>query len=199
MSRLTTGAEFHNSLLGVGIDPDTMGANILGVKAGTSTNDAATGGVLYETHAGVGNVGTGEDIIASISIPANTLAVDGQGLRFFAFGTFAANGNGKRIRVRFGTTGTNLILDTTAQSISGGMWYLEGWLVRTAATVQRGAARVDYGANNAGTVAQTLIGSQAALSQTLSGAIVLEVTGEATANNDIVCNNFIVEWMDANT
>lgn len=175
-------------------------ANSLGIKPGTSSNDAAVGGVLTEITTQTGNVGAGEDDLASYSVPANTLSANGMSLWFEAFGTFANNLNAKRIRVQFTAgSGTTLVFDLgSGNNFSNQYWHLRGRIVRTGAATQKGSAMLTTGVNGGGP------GSAAAftatgLNQTLSGAVTLKVTGEATSNNDVVIESFTVGWDDANT
>lgn len=171
----------------------SVGASQIGIKAGTSSNDAAVGGVLTVITTQTGNTLTGEDDLASYSVPANTLAVNGQSLWFEAWGTFAANSNSKTVRVRFGTTGTNLI-STLTGVLNGGGWSVRGRIIRTGAATQK--ANGTAIASASGTAdSDTVTG----LDQTLSGAVTLKVTGEATATNDVVLESFIVGWNDNNT
>lgn len=102
----------------------SVGATWLGVRAGTSSNDAAVGGVLYVTATDVGRPGTtSEDTLASYTVPANTLAVNLQSLWFEAHGVFSfAVAGTKTLRVYFGST---VIFDL---SLSTGvtLWSVKG-------------------------------------------------------------------------
>lgn len=161
------------------------------VTPGTSSNDAKVGGVLYVTTTQTGNVGTGEDTLASYSVPANTLAVNGQSLWFEAWGSFAANGNNKTVKARFGSSGTNLMFDTGAVAVNGQDWFLRGRIIRTGAATQKSGVQFTRAVVN--------VDSVTALDQTLSGAVTLAISGEATSNNDIVIESFVVGYDDANS
>lgn len=173
----------------------SVGASQLGIKAGTSTNDAAVGGVLSEGHSATGNVGTGEDDLLTYGVPANTLSANGMSLWFEASGTSAANANAKTLRVRFGTSGTSLIAQfTVTGGGSGSNWVVRGRIIRTGAATQKGYASI-VGSNITNT-SDLATG----LDQTLtSGTVSLRITGEATSNNDIVCQSLIVGYDDQNT
>ncbi len=182
----------------VGINIASPNASQLGVKAGTSTNDAAVGGVLYQTTTQGANVGAGEDDLASYSVPANTLSANGMSLWFEAWGTLANNTNSKVIRVRFtaGSGTTQVFAANAVTTAAGGFaWTLRGRVIRTGAATQKAHATIVYGA--ATVVPQA--GSTTALDQTLSGAVTLKVTGEAVSNSDILLEGFIVGYDDANT
>lgn len=182
----------------------SAGATNLGVKAGTSTNDAAVGGVLFSTVTAQGNALTGEDQLlngtSGYTLPANTLSADGMWVKITAWGTFAGNANNKRFRVRFGNSGTNLAFDTTAGAYSNLVWYVETTVIRTGATTQDAITIATIGGNGGGIAATTYL-QFAALTQTLSGSVLIQVTGETTtsANNDIVLEGAIIEYGDNNT
>lgn len=168
----------------------TVNDGSVAIEAGSSANDAKAGGVLYVATPTTGNVGAGEDDLASYTVPANTLATNGQSLWFEAWGTLAGNTNTKTVRVRFDGT---LIYST--QNIGGAAtpyWFLRGRIVRTGATAQ-----VAYG--EGGGHATTPAISTGTAAATLANALVLKVTGEAVSNNDIVINGFIVGWDNNNT
>lgn len=193
MARHTQGDEFHDGKLGVNINPASMGASGLGGQAGTSSNDWAAGGVLYVTTTQTGNVGIGEDVLASYVVPASTLAVNGQSLWFEASGSFANSANTVTLRVRFGTSGTNLVV-SRIDTATGKTWELRGRIFRTGAATQKGHGRITLD----GSVASTA-NVATGLNQTLSGSVTFEITGEGTSNNDLVLETLVVGWDDANT
>lgn len=162
----------------------------LSVKAGSSTDYARVGGTLYVTTTQTGNITTGEDDLASYSIPANTLAVNGDSIWFEACGTTANNANVKTLRARFGTTGTNVLISRALTISVLGRWMMRGRVVRTGAATQKSYVSMAGSSDNIGDVGT-------ALDQTLSGAVTLKVTGDATSTNDIVLESFTVGW-DAN-
>jgi hypothetical protein len=185
----------------VGVGIATVGATTLGVQAGSSTNDAAVGGVLVESRTQTGNVGLGEDDLFSYSVPADTLNTDGMALHFLAWGRFAANGNTKRVRARFGSSGTSQLFDSTGLSYSGMIWRLEGTVIRTGAATQRSTVHGEIGSNGGGTASTSYLEANNSLNQTLSGTVALRITGETTTNvnNDIIIDACIVWWTDHNT
>lgn len=180
----------YGGTLAVGLT--SVGASVLGVKAGTSTNDAAVGGLLYKTVTAVGNVGTGEDTLASYSLPANTLAVNNQTAIIKAWGHRANNGNTKTLRLKFGSAGTFLLKQDNLTTLTAAGWHIEARVTRLGATSQKAGVRYQ----DVGALEMELVSG---LDQTLSGAVTITLTGEATSNNDIVMEEFTVEWEDANT
>ena len=138
----------------------------------------AIGGTSNVNTTSTGNVGTGEDDLITYSLPANSLTRNGSYIEFEVAGTFAANANNKRIKIYFGATA---IFDTTAQAFNAGSWTAKCTVIRTGATTQK--ASVQFASSN------TLLTSSALYStpaETLSSAVTIKCTGEATSNNDIV-------------
>lgn len=138
----------------------------------------------------VGNVGTGEDDLRTYSVPAATLAVNGDHLVWEAAGTFAGTANDKRVKVKFGAT---TMFDTGVLAITAaGDWQVNGLVIRTGAATQRCVAR--FTSTDAALPTAT---DYTTAAETLSGAITLKLTGEATANNDIVQELLIVRLLPA--
>lgn len=150
---------------------------VLGTKAGTSTTYAKVGGIIDVNTTAVGNVGAGEDDLITYSVPANTMATNGDSIEFEMAGSYAANVNTKRVRIKYGAT---TMLDTTALAINNGAWSCKGRIVRTGAATQK--YYIQFFTDNALLVASTKQGTAA---ETLSGAVTLKATGEATSNDDI--------------
>lgn len=130
----------------------------------------------------VGNVGSGEDNLMTYSVPAGTLATNGQTLRVMAFFTNAANGNTKTIKAYFGATSITL----QSAAVNNGVSWVELKIVRTGATSQ-----LLYGWLGR-TPAFVFFAASAAPAETLSGAVTLKFTGEATSNDDIIQNLMVV-------
>lgn len=180
-------------------------ATIKGRAAGAGTGDptdltaaqvraiigATGGGTLHVNMTQAGNVGTGEDTLASYTVPAGQLAANGDTLWFEAFGTMAANANSKTVRVRFGSSGTNLIYEQTNTGW-GEHWSVRGRIYRTGASAQK--ASVDLISDNDDRVTtQTTTG----LNQDVTATVTLVVTAEAVADNDVVLEGLIVGWQPA--
>lgn len=176
-------------LVGIGgITPTTT----LGVKAGESTNDAAVGGVLYVTTTNIGNIGVGEDVLATYTIPANTLSVNHQSIWFEAWGTISNTANSKTLYAYFGATAV-LTFGTfnTGQAYN---WRIKGRIFRTGAATQESSAE---GLASGGALSPVIgLTTPAA---TLSGTVIIKIAGSSSADDDIVCQGFIVGWDDANT
>lgn len=143
---------------------------------------------LYVSTSSVGNVGVGEDDLATYSVPGNSLVTNGQALQFMIAGTIATNVNAKRIRVKFGGS---TIFDTGAAGIpiSAAIdWTIKGMIVRTGATTQK--CMVEMNTNNATLAAYA---DYSTASETLSSASTLKITGEAVTDNDIMTEMYLVK------
>lgn len=169
----------------------TLGASKLGIQAGSSSNDAAVGGVLYKTYANVGNVGTGEDTLLSYSLPANTLSVNGMSLRGYLHIGAVSNANSKNIAVKFGSTE---FLSFDFPISASAILIVEFRIIRTGATSQIVSGKYIY----SGAVKEAGAFSSGA-SATLSGAVTVACTGEAVANNDVILYYSELFWDDYNT
>jgi hypothetical protein len=153
-------------------------------KPGTTDDHTATAnGRINSDSTDVGNVGGGEDSLKSFTVPANTLAANGQVLRYVANGVFAANGNNKRVRVKFGAT---TVLDTGVVTHNNLAWKVVLEIMRTAPTTQECSAVLEVDG-----VAPLV--KDVAAAETLSGAVTIQLTGEAVADSDIVQRRQYVE------
>jgi len=162
---------------GTGDPTDLTGAQVAAIVG------SGAGGVLYVDATDAGNVGTGEDNLASYTLPAATLTT-GATLWYEISGTFAANGNAKILRVKFGAASW-YVRSTTLQ----GSFIGRGRVIATGAATQ-----VTHAELHVGTTPDQYLSTGA---ETLSGSIVVDVTGEATADNDIVLHTLVVGWTPA--
>lgn len=179
-------------------------ATIKGRAAGAGTGDptdltaaqvraivGSNGATLNVNTTTTGNVGSGEDTLASYTVTANQLSANGDTLWFEAFGTMAANANSKTVRARFGSSGTNLMYAQTSTSW-GTHWSIRGRIYRTGAATQKSS--VDLISDNDDNVTTQ---TTTTLDQDLASTVALSVTAEAVANNDVVIEGLIVGWMPA--
>lgn len=160
---------------------------------GASSGTATASGRLTSVIVSVGNVGVGEDDLQTYSLAANTLNVNGKAVRVTGSGTFAANGNAKRVRMYWGTT---IILDMGAAiAPNGGRWHFEMLVVRDAVGTQRITGTRAY---QDGTGAEEFnLETANAAAENEAAAITIKCTGEATANNDVVETLLVVEVVGA--
>lgn len=166
-------------------------ANLLAIPAGGATSATVkVGGALAYSTTTTGNVGGGEDTLMTTTVAANTLAANGDSLEAVCAGTFGASANNKRLRVRFGST---VIFDSGALAATLATdWTLEIQVIRTGAATQKCNVRLT-------TSFATLLAfcDYSTAGETLSGALALAVTGEGTADNDIVAETWKVCWTPA--
>lgn len=148
-------------------------------QIGSSSSYAPVGGTANVNTTAVGNVGAGEDDLMTYSLPASALIANGDHVEIDAWGTYAANANNKTVKLYFGATA---VFDSGALSVSGGAWRVRATVVRTGATAQ-----IAVSSNHNST--QT-----ASPAETLSGAVTIKCTGEATADNDIQQLGMIVRY-----
>lgn len=165
------GSEFifgdGNSGLAKGILPSGLGA-VFGFSGAWSKDTTP-----------IGNVGTGEDTLKTVLLPGGTLDVNGRNIFITSAGTLGNTINNKRIRLKFGAT---TIFDTGALAITvSADWTLTSEIIRTGAATQKCITKLT---TNSSVLTSTCKYSTAA--ETLSGDVNIVLTGEATANNDVV-------------
>jgi hypothetical protein len=136
----------------------------------------------------VGNVGSGNDDLITYSLPAGTLANDGDTLRCIFSGTFAANANTKTGTIYFGASNSLVISNSSAGVL---YWLAEMIVTRLSATTQLIHIR---GNSNAGALYNQWISG----AETLANAITIKVVGSATSNDDIVQKGLTVEYLPLN-
>src|SRR5262245_49774024 len=113
---------------------------------------------------------------------ANAASLAGRGWHVRAWGTFAANGNTKTIKLKYGAGATEVTGGAFSTATSGGSWYLDVIIVRTtAAAAQSVCAQWNYSG--------TTPGSSVAVSAGAENMATLDwnftLTGTGTATNDI--------------
>jgi hypothetical protein len=160
--------------------------------AGNSTSHVRVGGTLHVNTTAVGNVGAGPDVLMTYTVPGNVLSGVKDSLRIRCAGTFAANANSKQLKLIYGAT---TLFDTTAQLQAGGSWEFDAVIVRTGAATQKAICRFVIGAT---TMLMTTKAEYTTPAETLSGTVVLKCEATtATANNDIVQELCLIEWLPA--
>lgn len=160
------------------------------VKQGGSTDRAHVGGVVYENNTAVGNAGTGEDDLMSASVAASTLGTNGYSLRSVMTFSTAANGNNKTFKIKYGAT---TLWDSGAVAANAQMVWADIHIYRTGAATQKAIVKISTSGGFTATVVKTTP------AETLSGAVTLKATGEATSDNDAVQESMIVWWEPVNT
>lgn len=166
----------------------TITANYVQTGIGGSTSSGKTLVTANIGTTNVGNVGTGTDDLMTYSLPANAFSTNGKGVRITAWGTTANNANAKTLTLNFGST----IMFTRAMTVSAAnRWVIEVVVFRTGSNAQK------YQVTNlrdGSTSSLTPNGGTSA--QTDTSAITIKCTGNATANNDIVQEGFLIEMIN---
>ncbi len=134
----------------------------------------------------VGNVGAGEDDLITFNLPADTLDANLKGVRITAWGKKADNANAKTVNIYFGSTMLSVAL--TASEL--GEWRAVAEVFRTGVGAQKFHAIIQ----DAPTVTT---GDQAdgTLAEDETAAIIIKVTGTATADDDIEQEGLLVELL----
>lgn len=147
--------------------------------------------------AGINPSATGLDkIVALYSIPAQAFDLANRGVNIVACGSFAANGNTKRLKIIFNPTSPTVggtvsggvtIADTAAVITSGGGWALEASVFKYGATGSNTQIAIHQQAQIGGAVAALLAPSLTTATE--NAAIPIVVTANATtATTDIIFN-----------
>lgn len=145
-------------------------------------------GMIYGTSAAVGtSTGTGEEVLATYSLPANALDVAGRRVRIHASWHMASNGNNKTIKLYFGAS--VISSGTLTDNNKNGRATMD--VVKSGASTQIVNATMQHDTTmitpylNAG-------------SDTDTAAIVIKMTGQdgSASANDIVMEDFYVEYMN---
>lgn len=145
----------------------------------------------------VGNVGNGanttDDTLFLYNLPANSFDANGRALKVFAYGTFAANGNNKAVKLWVASTN---VLTTGVVTQSGGWWQMEMLITRSAASNQFIAARGFLSVLGPGAV----VGPENSFTaEPDTGAIAVYVTGASPttgAANDVVAYGMLAEFIN---
>jgi hypothetical protein len=145
-------------------------------------------GVIYAHQTTVGNpASTTETDAWSYSLPASTLATDGDALVIEADMALAANANNKSARIYFGAVA--IPFNYVAGAGSGQRINFRARIVRTSATTQRISFDRAMGSTGGGTV--TPFGGYTTGAETLTGAITIRGSVQSPttgAANDVVSN-----------
>ena len=145
--------------------------------------------VLHVSTTSQATTGTSEEVLATYTLPANTLSANGKAIKITAWGGTATNGNSKSASVRFGgISGT--IVASWSSALSNGEWIISTTIVRTGAATQLSVAMGSYGST-----AMSTRGT--APTQTLSNAVDIVVTGTtATSAGDVTFKGLLVEALN---
>lgn len=152
-----------------------VGATVTGILAASVDTTQRANGTTVET------------TFSSYSLPASSLAVNGQSIRITAWGSLANNGNTKTIRIKFG--GTTIL--TAATTIGNGGWTATAHVFRTGAATQKATGQAIVGG-----AVSAIINNPTSPAETLSGAVTVVSTGQSgTAGSDVLQEGFFIEFL----
>jgi hypothetical protein len=138
---------------------------------------------VHSVQSTVGNIGAGEDILASYTAPEGELFAQGMAYEIHFFGTTANTANAKTLRIRIIEGANNTVLTAPALTVSeAGFWSLEAKLVRINTTQAKTWARTTTGPTAGAVVTQAVATS---ITATWANAVEIRITGEATSTDDI--------------
>jgi hypothetical protein len=134
------------------------------------------GGILNVNTTNTSNA-TGETDLISYTLEKNTLKYNKEFLEIKAFGTFAANGNSKTIKLYLGTTE----IYTTTTSQNGGSFCINSTIVRISSATQR--------------IITEFAGSSSYTTSTedLTTSLILKLTGNSSSASDITQNGLLIK------
>jgi hypothetical protein len=145
---------------------------------------------IYRSGTVVGNVGTGEDTLMTKALDAGVLNTDLMSIGVLAWGKTANNANAKTIKGYFGATqvfaGSGAVLTVSEL----GNWIAGFRVMRLTATTQTAAAQFLCGP--AGAAASKSFQATTSPAETLSNAITVKFTGEATTDDDITQEGMVI-------
>ena len=180
---------------GVELNP-TTGALL--TAAGTGTGRVSVGGVLCKGAPAQATTGTTEQVLATCTIPANTLSANGSAVLFKFFAHTAANANNKQLRIRVGGIGGTVVCDSTAVAANNLNITTpqNGTVARTGATTATAfcASWQFTNAASSATISTTVYSAQRAAAVTWANANDLVITGTTpTAAGDLTLDSYTVE------
>ncbi|MGH9753445.1 MAG: hypothetical protein ACREA2_11735 [Blastocatellia bacterium] len=151
-------------------------------------------GCIHRNTQVVGNVGAGLDNLHSFTLPAGSLANDGDYVSVSYGGEFATNANSKRVQVTFG----GQVVSNNTQAQNSGAWSYIITYVRVSSTTVRATGQFTWHfASVAGGFVNTLYGTVGGGLLTVadlnSNGMVMLIQGEGVADNDITQNLSVIE------
>lgn len=159
---------------------------------GTGSGTAALIGKAHANTTAVGNVGTGADDLMTYSLPANSLSSNGKGVRVSMWGTTALNANAKTLNIYFGTTALKTFVLPTNAIVD---WSAEYIVLRSGAGTQKVVFKGLIADQATVLATDTVFFEGGGTNQDDTAALTIKATGTATADNDIVQNGMLVEYI----
>lgn len=122
------------------------GSRVDGVQLGNGNGSLTVGhgvGKIYGAVANTATSGTVKETLATLTIPANTLNINGKQLRITAFFRTAANGNNKTVGIDFDGT---QVCSSGAVALNNGVFSISALITRTSAGNQETNGEAQAGA-----------------------------------------------------
>lgn len=152
-----------------------------------SSNKLSDIGLLDSKYSDTGTTAvTTEEELYSYTLPAGTIANDGEGIRVTAYGSFAGNANTKTIEFRF--AGNAYVGNAVTSAPNGVDFKAEFQVLRSGAT-----SAVGYGDLTVGAVSQGIDTSKAGVTWANTNDVTIAGQNGTAAANDIVLSMVIVE------
>jgi len=164
-------------------------SSILSFKMGTGTGVAEASGKANVNTTAVGtDANTTEKDLMTYSLPANSLSVDGKLVKITAWGTTAANGNSKTMKLYFGAT---VVRQLGTSAFNNQDWIAEAIVVRTGASAQDAIGTEKSNNSN-------IFLTHSEPAEDTTTATTIRVTGQngTAAANDIVAEGMLIEYLN---
>lgn len=179
----------------VGNVTGNLTGNVTGNVTGVVTGAARR---LYQTQTSVGlAANTSEQSLHAFTIPAGTLAANGDAIHLRTWYQAAANANTKYAKIVYGAT---TIMDSTDETYNNIGFIVEAMVFRISATVQK--ALVSAYQPNVNVTYATAAGGGfniSAPAETLSGTVVIDVRAQSDggAANDWIALATVIDYLPA--
>jgi hypothetical protein len=176
---------------------DTLTATQIVTKAGSAP--LSTGGVICKGAPNTTSAGTVETVLATCTIPANTLTANGSMLRYRYIAHTAANGNLKQLHVRIGgSAGSGVCSTGSSGNGNNQTWTTHGdpTAVRNSSTSVVAECRVAQGQTNTAAVPANVASFFTTLTRVVDWSIANDLvfdSSAATGAGDLTLDTYIVE------
>lgn len=151
-----------------------------------SINSGTAGLINAQTAAVATGAGTAEQVLQTYTLPANTIASAGQGVRVSCWGSTGATANNKTRKLYFGAS----VITTAAEAANAQKWFLQLSVMRTAAAAQK-----VWAWGHAGTGGVTPLTYTNSGTDDLTAGVVIKCTGTdgTDAAADITADGMVTE------
>lgn len=154
----------------------------VGVTSTVSWDDT---GAIYVDATNAANVGSGEDDLIAVDLPANSFKSGlNRAVKVRAWGTAANNSNAKTLKFYFGTT---QVLSVSLTANQANTWSIDALIVGSSTSQKVCADFVQEGSTD---IVSTHVANA---TETASSAITIKCTGEGVSDSDITQNALVVE------